>query len=304
MASEEFHSVVESIRQVMGSLGDQPVHIDIEAMRSTLDMTTSMMPMPETAKVIAVDASGVPSQWVYDPDTSNDFRLLYLHGGAYVAGGFASHGALAARLSKASGCAVLMADYRLAPEHLFPAAVDDAITAFRWMSENSPIGPGPASRTFIAGDSAGGGLTLATLLALRDAGGSLPNAAVTLSAWTDLALTGESLQTQAAVDPMIDPRLMPEAPSLYLGPVDPKTPLASPLYGDPTGLPPLLLQVGDAEVLLSDTTRFAKNAEAAGVDVTLEIWPEMFHVWQIMAPLFPEAQQAIDRIGEFIRLHQ
>jgi monoterpene epsilon-lactone hydrolase len=299
MVSEAFKEVLTTTRewaQSAGLLGDE---FNLEALRSAL--SASMLPVPETAKISKVDAAGVPSEWICEFETHPDHRLLYLHGGGYTAGGLDSHRPLAAWISKASGCSVLLADYRLAPEHPFPAAVDDALTAFRWMHANGPSGKGRATHTFIAGDSAGGGLALAALLALRDAGDQLPHATVTLSAYTDLAHTGESMKSRLDVDPVCNPRTMPEMAATYLAGTDPKTPLASPLYADPRGLPPLLMQVGDAEVLLDDTTRYAEKAQSAGVEVTLEVWPEMFHVWQSLAPLFPEAQQAVDQIGQFIR---
>lgn len=218
-----------------------------------------------------------------------------------MAGGVESHRPFAAWISEASKCSILLLEYRLAPEHPFPAALDDALSAFRWMRENGPDGKGGTGRSFLAGDSAGGGLAIATMMALRDAGDALPDAAVTLSAWSDLELTGDSVKSRAPVDPILSPAMMQILASTYLGGSDPRTPYASPLYGDMAGLPPLLLQVGDSEILLDDSTRLAEKAKSAGVQVSLEVWPEMFHVWQGLAPLFPEGQQAIDRIGEFIQ---
>ena len=170
------------------------------------------------------------------------------------------------------------------------------------MCQNGPDGPVPADKSFIAGDSAGGGLTLATIMKLRDIGEELPDATVTISAITDIALTGESIKSRSEFDPMIrNAALLPDIYELYLSGTDPRTPLASPLYGDFSGFPPLLIQVGDHEILLNDSTRVAEKAKSSGVDVRLEVEPEMFHDFQFFAPLFPEAQQAIDRIGEFIR---
>ena len=169
---------------------------------------------------------------------------------------------------------------------------------------NGPDGEGAAESTFVAGDSAGGGLTLATLLTAREQGVDQPNAAIGISAWTDLAITGESLQTRAKADPLItDKSMIHGMAAQYLGGADAENPLASPLYADYAGLPPLLLQVGDAEVLLSDTTRVTEKARAAGVDVVEEVWDEMFHVWHQFAPMLPEGQEAVNRIGEFINQH-
>jgi acetyl esterase/lipase len=201
------------------------------------------------------------------------------------------------RLSRTAAARALAIDYRLAPEHPFPAAVEDATAAYRWLLSG---GVDPAG-VVIAGDSAGGGLTVATLVALRDAGDPLPAAAVCLSPWVDMEGLGESMTAKADVDPMIQRGEILEMAQAYLGEADPRTPLAAPLYADLTGLSPMLIQVGTAEVLLDDSIRLAERARAAGVDVTLEPWDDMFHVWQAFALLLPEGQQAIDRIGEFVR---
>jgi phosphinothricin tripeptide acetyl hydrolase len=177
--------------------------------------------------------------------------------------------------------------------------VEDCTAAYRWLLST---GVDPA-RLVIVGDSAGGGLTVATLVALRDAGEPLPKAAVCLSPWVDLELLGESMTTKAEIDPMLLREVGLQWAKAYLGDAHPRTPLASPLYADLTGLPPLLIQVGTAETLLDDATRLAERAKSAGVDVALEVWDDMIHVWQFFAARLPEGQQAIDRIGEFIRKH-
>ena len=299
MVSKEFYAALQSMKQWMDSFRNQGYEFDVVTLRTT--MSSSVFPVPELAKIKGVDVGGVPAEWVRVSEARPDYRLLYLHGGGYVAGGVESHRPFAAWISEASRCSVLLLEYRLAPEHPFPAALDDALSAFRWMQENGPAGESGTTRSFIAGDSAGGGLALASMMALRDAGDTLPDAAVALSAWTDLALTGDSVKSRALVDPILSPAMMQVLASTYLGGTDPQTPHASPLYGDMAGLPPLLLQVGDSEILLDDSTRLAEKAKSVGVQVSLEIWPEMFHVWQGLAPLFPEAQQAIDRVGEFIQ---
>jgi phosphinothricin tripeptide acetyl hydrolase len=191
---------------------------------------------------------------------------------------------------------VLNVDYRLGPEHPHPAAVEDAVTALRFVRE-SGVAPG---RTAVAGDSAGGGLTLAALVALRDAGDPAPAAGLCISPWTDLALTGDALETKAEEDPMVrrpDLQLMAEA---YLDGRDPRTPLASPLYADLGGLPPLLLQVGSAEILLDDATRVAESARAAGTQAELRVWQDMFHVWHAFADILPEGQEAVDEMAAFL----
>jgi epsilon-lactone hydrolase len=201
------------------------------------------------------------------------------------------------RISRAAQARVLGLNYRLAPEHPFPAAVDDALAGYRFLLVQ---GFAP-SRIVVAGDSAGGALTLATLIAARDAGVALPAAAVCMSPWVDLEGTGESMKTRLHVDPVASPEGIGLLAQAYLAGKSPRTPLAAPLYADLKGLPPLLIQVGDHEVLLDDSTRIAERAKAAGVQVKLEVWPEMVHVWQLFASYLPEGQQAVDGIGAFIR---
>ena len=260
--------------------------------------------MTDAATVAPVDANGVPGEWVTVPESDPNRRLLYVHGGGYVIGSPVTHRRLCEDIARAGGCAVLNLDYRLAPEHPFPAAVEDAIEGLKFIQANGPDGEGAAQSTFVAGDSAGGGLTLATLLTAREQGVDQPNAAVAISAWTDLAITGETINTRAEADPLItDSGMIHGMAAQYLSGADADDPLASPLYADYAGLPPLLLQVGDAEVLLADTTRVTEKARAAGVDVVEEVWDEMFHVWHQFAPMLPEGQEAVNRIGEFIRQH-
>jgi epsilon-lactone hydrolase len=294
MASAELQTVIEQLRT-------NP--IDPQASLEVLRSAFPAAPALEGTTATPVDAGGLPAEWVMADHAAADQRLLYLHGGGYVICSPATHRDLAGRISKAAGVAVLVLDYRLAPEHPYPAAVDDALAALRWMHDYGPKGAAPARATFVAGDSAGGGLTLATLIAARDAGVRLPNAAVALSAWTDLACTGNTMRTRADVDPMVTEAVLSRMVQDYLQGGEARQPLASPLYADLRGLPPILMQVGDAEVLLDDTTRVADKAKAAGVDVTMEIYPEMIHIFQLFAPMLPEGQQAIERIGAFIRAH-
>ena len=300
MTSEALNQIIELIKQWSELSSLSTDNFDLTALRSA--MTTTQIPAPESIEIKKVDIGGISAEWILNPDSRHDHRLLYLHGGFYVAGTFEFSHPLSGRISIASGCSVLLVDYRLAPENPFPTAIDDALSSFRWMLDNGPNGQTPCKKAFIAGDSAGGGLTLATIMALRDAKEKVPDAAVTLSALTDLALTGKSIESRSEIDPIIrNTALLPGIVELYLSGTDSRTPLASPLYGDFLGFPPLLIQVGDNEVLLDDSTRLAEKAKSAGVDVKLEIEPEMFHNFQNFASFLPEAQQAINRIGEFIR---
>jgi acetyl esterase/lipase len=223
--------------------------------------------------------------------------LLFLHGGGFSSGSCVTHRELAARLSLASGARALVLDYRLAPEHPFPAAVEDAATGYEWLLAQGI----KAGQIAVGGDSAGGALALAALLLLRERGIALPAATVLFSPWLDLAVSGPTITSRAALDPLTSGEDLRAAAALYLAGADPATPLASPLFGDLRGLPPTLVQAGDHEVLLSDATRLAERAEAAGVALTLDVWDEMWHVWHAWAGILPEGQQAIDRAGQFIR---
>jgi monoterpene epsilon-lactone hydrolase len=299
MATEAFKETLKAVKDWAETSGLMAEEFDLETLRS--GMSTSIFPISDTTKVIKVDAGGVPAEWIIAPEAKPNRRMAYFHGGGFTAGGLDFIRPLSEWISKVSECSILIIDYRLAPENPFPAAVEDALTSYLWMCNNGPDGENQANKTFIGGDSAGGGLALSTLLKLKDDSHKLPDAGVTLSAFTDLAVTGESIVSRVSVDPICKPNHLKKHAELYLAGQDPRAHLASPLYGDLSNLPPLLMQVGDAEILLDDTVRFAEKAEKAGTKVTLEVWPEMIHVWQSMAPLFPEAQQAVDRIGEFIR---
>jgi monoterpene epsilon-lactone hydrolase len=271
--------------------------LSIEESRAEFEGVASQFQPAADVRCEPVDARGVPGEWISTPESTHERVIYYLHGGAYFMGSVNTHRVLISRLSRAARARALAIDYRLAPENPFPAAVEDSTSAYRWLISS---GADPA-RLVIAGDSAGGGLTLATLVALRDAGDPLPAAAVCLSPWVDLEGLGESMISRAEADPMIQRDSLIQAGKTYLGDADPHTPLAAPLYADFRGLPPLLIQVGTAEALLDDAARIAERARAAGVEVIFEPWDEMFHVWQFCASILPEGQDAIDRIGEFVR---
>ena len=256
-------------------------------------------PAAKDIKLIRVKVAEIPCEWVVAPGANADVRLLYLHGGGFVSGSGGFYLTLAAHISAAAKCAVLLPDYRLAPEHPFPAGIEDCVAAHEWIVSNGPSGSGPARATFIAGDSAGGSLTLATLLVLRDRRKRLPAGGIPLSATTDLTLASESLRT--VNDPIISARTMPVFRDLYLGKTDPRNPLASPVFGDYRGIPPLLIQVGEHEMLRDDSIRVARKARADGIQVKLEVWPGMFHVFPSHEPLLPEAKESIEHVADFMR---
>jgi acetyl esterase/lipase len=294
MASNELQVIIDAFRSQpnMADLG-------IEEQRAKMEIDLAQFQLPTDVRCDPVDAGGVPAEWITTPGVSIERVICYLHGGGYVLGSINTHREMASRFSRAASARVLILDYRLAPENPFPAAVDDSTAAYRWLLS---IGVNPAQMV-IAGESAGGGLTVATLVALRDAGEPLPAAGICLSPWVDLECLGESMVTKAEIDPVVNKDHILMLAKAYLGDTDPCTPLASPLYADLTGLPPLLIQVGTAECLFDDARRLADRARAAGVDVTLEPWDDMIHMWHMFAAILPEGQQAIDRIGEFIREH-
>lgn len=250
---------------------------------------------PGQTKLSAVDAGGVAGELVATPASRRDRHVLFLHGGGYVTGSPALYRHFTWRIATATRTRVLAIDYRLAPEHPFPAALDDALAAYRWLVGGSA----DPQHVIVMGDSSGGGLALALLLRLRDDGMPLPGAAVALSPWTDLALTGASLSINAKSDPMLDPDGASLVAASYLSGADPRHPYASPLYGDPTGLPPTLIHVGDDEILRDDAVRMAENLRTAACRVELEVWRRMPHVWHLFAPMLPEANAAIARIGAF-----
>ena len=290
MASEQLQQAIDMFKEMGAKMGEAK---NMDDMRAIMIETQA----PDGVTCTPVEAGGVSAEWSEAAGVDEAKVVLYVHGGGYVMGSAGSHRDVTGRLSKAAGARVLSLNYRLAPEHPFPAPVDDAVAAYRWLLAQG-ISPGNIA---VAGDSAGGGLAIATLLALRDAGEPLPAAGIGISSWVDMEGTGESMTTRAAVDPVVQKEGLLGMAKLYLGDADPKNPLAAPLHADLAGLPPLLLQVGDAETLLDDSTRLAERARAAGVDVTLKVWDEMPHVWHLFAPILPEGRQAIDEIGSFFQ---
>lgn len=272
---------------------------DLHAQRARLDSLGDFFPVPDGVDVEPATVGGIKGEWVRAKHARRDAALLYLHGGGYLLGSPKSHRHLAALLSQASDLPVFLPHYRLAPEHPFPAAVDDAVAAYEGLVQSQIV----PQKIAIAGDSAGGGLTLATLVALRDKADTMPACAVAISPWADLSQGGESHRARKGRDPIVGKEGLDEMAAAYLGTANPKEPLASPLYADLQGLPPLLIQVGSEEALHSDAIEVWKKAEAAGVDVSFESWGKMVHVWHVFHVVLGEGRDAVHRIGSFLKNH-
>ena len=298
--STQLETVVNMIKEryLLTYTGKNPP-ASVQEARTLAEGYAAEYPVADDIVCERVDAGGVPAEWIAAPGASVEKVLYFLHGGGYSMGSINTERDMIARTCRAAGVRALAIEYRLAPEHPFPAGLEDSLTAYRWLLST---GTDP-NKVVIAGDSAGGGLTLATLVALRDAGDPLPAAGIPISPWVDMEGLGESMTTKAGEDPMVQREVVSALREMYIGDRNPRMPLAAPLYADLTGLPPLLIQVGSAETLLDDSTRFAERAQAAGVEVKLEVWDDMVHVWHVFAPILPEGQQAIEHMGEFIREH-
>jgi len=292
MASPELKSIIDMMRA-------RPSYktLSVAQLREGLARLFGQYPPPPGLTRKPVSAGGVPGEWIAAAGAAAERVIYYLHGGAYVRGSVQTHLNLVGALSRVCAARVLALDYRLGPEHPFPAAVVDAVAGYRWLLAQG-VAP---DRILIGGDSAGGGLALAALLSLRDAGVPLPAGAVLLSPWTDLAVTGESISTRAAADPMLGREYLLDMAKMYLGAGDPRHVLASPVFAGLHGMPPLFIQVGTSETLYDDATRIAVHASAAEVEVTFEPWPEMIHAWHLFAAVLPEAREAIEHIGAFAR---
>jgi len=290
MASEALREMSELIRA-------NPVFeagMSVEAQRAGMEAGVGAFELPGDVAGTDVVVGGVKCRWVEVPESRADRIVVYFHGGGYALGSLETHMELMARIARVCRSRVLGVDYRLAPEHPFPAALDDALAVYRALADDASD-----AHLAIAGDSAGGGLTAATLLAIKAAGLPNPSGAVMFSPWTDLGCDRESYVTRAELDPMLDPEVARSIAVHYVGDHEPRHPLISPLFGELTGLPPLLIQAGDHEVLLSDSVDFAARAQAAGVSVELEIWEEAFHVFQNQ-PTVPEAAEALASMAAFL----
>ncbi|WHY64654.1 alpha/beta hydrolase [Neobacillus sp. SuZ13] len=294
MASQESLLVRQYL---MTAKASQTAGTDIEIARQGLESFSSLTPVAPDIIVEKTKIEDIPAEWVIAPNAVEDRVFLYLHGGAYIMGSCNTHRYLASKLSQSTAARVLVPEYRLAPENPFPAAIEDAVKVYRWLI-SSGIAP---DNIIIGGDSAGGGLTLATLLSLKGEDEALPALAVLLSPWTDLEGTGESMETRADVDPWLSPDATRAIPTLYTRDLDLSHPLVSPIYADLSGLPSMLVHVGNDEILLSDSARLVDRAREAGVEVTFKVWDDMWHVFQTFA--IPEGQQAVDEIGEFVQKH-
>lgn len=266
----------------------------IAQQRTRQEKTAQYMPVPRQVKCRAAEVNGVAAEWIEAPNPGPGV-ILYFHGGAYNLGSVNVNRELIARLAVATRSRALAINYRLAPENPFPAALEDAVSAYRWLLEQGS----DSSQIIFAGDSAGGGLAIASLVAIRDSGTPLPAGAICISPWVDLALSGESIQVKSAVDPILNHTSLVQYAKEYAGDVPLTSPLISPLYADLENLPPLLIQVGTNEILLDDAKRIADKARQAGVEVTLEIWEGLFHVFHLFGFL-PETQKATQQIVDFL----
>jgi len=290
-------SEIEVIRTLLSS---KPRPVGWRERRKRLDDVGSVWPVADDVKITSVDVNGVPGEWSIVPGSDPSRVLMFFHGGGYCSGSILSHRRLVTEAGRAAGARTLAIAYRLAPEHPFPAAYDDVLTAWRFLRDRNI----PAAHIAIGGDSAGAGLALALIGRLHDAHEELPGCAWLISPWTDLTMSGTTLSSKEAVDPLIHKQYLIELADAYLpAGMDRKDPRVSPLYADLKGFPPVLIQVGSAETLLDDATRFAAVAGAADVRVTLEIWPQMIHAWPLWNARLEPGRRALASAGAFIRQH-
>jgi len=291
MPSEAFDAIVA----LLGAAKASP-DADLADLRAGYALMGAMVPVDETVDVEAGDLGGVPGEWL-TPIAADEGRVvLYFHGGGYNIGSAETHRSMLTHLATRARTRVFSVDYRLAPESPYPAAIDDAVASYEGLLT---VGTDPA-RVVVAGDSAGGGLALALLTRIRDAGVALPAGAVALSPWTDLTASSASIAANEATDIMLGRPLLHHWATAYLDGADPEHPHASPLHADLSGLPPILVQVGDTEVLLDEGVRFAAQAADAGVDITLQVEPDMFHVWPFFAGIVPESDDALAEAAAWI----
>jgi acetyl esterase/lipase len=287
---------IASVRALLQSL---PRPKSLAERRERLDTVASADGYASDIAFEPVRIGPCPAEWSLATGSDPSKVLLFFHGGGYCSGSIRSHRRMVSELGRAAKIRTLAVGYRLAPENPFPAALDDAMAAFEYLLAEG-ISPG---RIVVGGDSAGGGISLATMLRLRDAGRPLPGCAWLVSPWVDLEMTGATLDTKAAIDPLIHREYLQELAAAYLGGNDPKDPLVSPLHADLAGLPPILVQVGSAETLLDDAVRIAARLGAADVPVTLEVWPHMIHAWHLWSARLTAGRQATASAAAFIDRH-
>ena len=287
--------VLLTIFRLKRALLDRPAELDVEKDRRELDAMARYFKPLGPIECTPVVANNVPAEWIRPQGISTERVILYIHGGSFNAGSIISHRPLAANIAIACHARALVINYRLAPEHPFPAALEDSRAAYDWLLANGI----PANRIAVMGDSAGGTLTLALLIQLRDQNQPLPALAACLCPATDMTQSGETWTSNVSKDIMLHPKNIRISGEIYVHGADTRSPLVSPLFGDLHGLPPVFIQVGSEEMLLSDCTRFTKKAQEAGVQINLEVWEGMQHVWQYTASFLPEARKAIKHIGEF-----
>jgi len=286
---------IEKLMQTLRERG-LPDGLSLDERRARMEDIGTRFPAPQSASINPVKIAERPAEWVCDPDTDDGRVMLYVHGGGYVQGSLASHRNLVFEIARSMKGKVLNLDYRLAPEHPFPAAVEDTVNAWAELLE---IGIDPKKASF-GGDSAGGGLVIAALVSARDKGLPMPSCACCISPWTDLVGSGRTMDTKALEDPMVNRAALEFFSDFYADKEDKSHPLISPLFADLAGLPPLLIQVGTAETLLDDSRRLATRARYAGVDVSYAEWEGMPHIWHIFAPLLEKSRKAIIELGEFV----
>lgn len=290
---------MSEIEVLIGKLRKHPIDAgaDGDVIRMREQMERLALRAAPDLKLETRAVNGVEAELITPPGADPKRMILYLHGGGYVMGSPNTHRCMVGELARASASLALLLDYRLAPEHPYPAAVEDSVAAYRWLLSHG-YEPG---YIVIAGDSAGGGLTAATLLALKEQKLPMPAAGVCISPLGDMTASGESIKSRAELEPMTSEKLVRQMADLYLNGADPKTPGASPIFGDLSGLPPLLIHVGEREILFSDAERLRDRAEEAGVNVTFEEWPDMIHVWHAFHPFLAEGREGIKKVGAFVK---
>jgi acetyl esterase/lipase len=294
MPSKEYKDILEFLASMPDTSG-----LSFEERRSNFEEQVSQLPVAKSVSCEPVSAGGIPAEWIVPAEAPKRKVILYLHGGGYCIGSINTHRGMVSHIARVAETRALLIDYRLAPENPFPAALEDSTAAYKWLLSQGIV----AGDIIIAGDSAGGGLTISTLVSLKEKGIPSPAAAVLISPWVDMAITGDSIISKADIDPMVTKEGLIEMAEAYMGDTDPRTPLASPLFADLEGLPPMLIHVGTAEILLDDAIRMFDHARKAGVEVTLNKAEDMCHVWHFFTIMLPEALEAIEEVARFMRKH-